>query len=170
MRKTWNYYDLTGLKFGKLTIIKRCGNTKSGNALYECVCDCGNTCFKTKSSLKNRKQMCRHCGNEGIVRNKSHGDSYTKLYRIWEGMKTRCFNKNFCKYDLYGGRGITICDEWLDYNNFKKWAFQNGFDPSLNKEQQSLDRIDCNGNYEPTNCRWADIKTQNKNRRINYAK
>lgn len=73
-------------------------------------------------------------------------------------------------YDLYGGRGITICDEWLDYNNFKKWAFQNGFDPSLNKEQQSLDRIDCNGNYEPTNCRWADIKTQNKNRRINYAK
>ena len=164
-RHSWNYEDITGLKFGKLTILRRYSSSKSGNVIYECKCDCGNLAYKTKSALKNRKQMCRKCGNSNIVRNFKHGDSHSKLYSIWVGMKTRCLNKKSKKYYLYGGRGITICDEWLVYENFKEWALKTGYNPNLTKEEQSIDRIDCNGNYEPTNCRWADIKTQNENRR-----
>lgn len=166
----WNFEDISGKRYGKLLVIKPHSKSKSGNVIYECLCDCGNTTYKTKASLKTRKQMCRTCGNSGIVRNQVHGDSRTKLYKIWVGMKTRCLNPHFRKYHLYGGRGIKVCDEWLNYENFKQWAYANGFDPNKTKVEQSLDRIDCNGNYEPSNCRWADIKTQNYNRRLNYGK
>lgn len=114
--------------------------------------------------------MCKKCANLGIVRNKKHLGSYSRLYSIWSSMKCRCSNKNFYKYHLYGGRGIKVCDEWLDFKNFKKWAYENGYNPNLSRKEQSLDRINCDGNYEPSNCRWADIKTQNNNRRGNYGK
>ncbi len=169
-RHSWNYEDLTGLKIGKLTILRRVGTSKCGNVIYECKCDCGNLTTKTKSALKNRKPMCRKCGNSNIARNIKHGDSKTKLYSIWAGMKSRCFNCNTKKYKLYGGRGITVCEEWLQFKNFKEWALNSGYNPNLTKEEQSLDRINCDGNYEPSNCRWVDIKTQNKNRRLNYGK
>lgn len=77
-------------------------------------------------------------------------------------MKQRCFNPNNHKYKDYGARGITVCDEWMDYHIFKKWSFENGFEEHL-----SLDRIDTNGNYEPSNCRWVDYKKQANNKRNN---
>lgn len=91
----------------------------------------------------------------------THGGSKTRLYRVWRGMKTRCYNANSKKYHHYGGRGIIICDEWLtSFAKFREWALTNGYTDKL-----SIDRIDVNGNYEPSNCRWADDLTQRHNRR-----
>lgn len=90
------------------------------------------------------------------------GRSKTKLYAVWKTMKYRCSNKNNHKYKNYGAKGITVCDEWFDYENFKLWAYSNGY-----KEGLSIDRINVNGNYEPNNCRWVDMKTQQRNRTNN---
>lgn len=91
---------------------------------------------------------------------------HKRLHRIWYGMKQRCYNKNCPAYKYYGGRGIKICDEWLnDCDNFYDWAMNNGFDPKLSKKECSIDRIDVNGNYEPNNCRWVNSHVQGANKR-----
>lgn len=89
-----------------------------------------------------------------------HNKSYTPLYRRWLGIKQRCLNPNNCNYAYYGGRGIKICDEWLDFETFEKWALTNGF-----RKELTIDRIDVNGNYEPSNCRWVTQRIQNINMR-----
>lgn len=91
-----------------------------------------------------------------------HGDSGTRLFKIWCGMRKRCNCKTYYQYYLYGGRGIKICDEWENYINFKKWALKNNYNNNL-----SIDRIDTNKNYEPNNCRWVDKYTQANNKRNN---
>lgn len=95
-----------------------------------------------------------------------HGMSYSKIYSTWQRIKNRCYRKNFSHYKSYGGRGIKVCDEWLDkengFINFKNWAFNNGY-----KDGLSIDRIDVNGNYEPSNCRWITMKEQASNKRTN---
>jgi hypothetical protein len=97
-----------------------------------------------------------------------HGLSRTRLYKVFRDMKTRCYNKNSPDYKDYGGRGIRICSEWLnDYLSFKSWAEENGYDEEAPKMQCTIDRIDVNGNYEPSNCRCVSIAIQNKNRRNN---
>ena len=95
-----------------------------------------------------------------------NGLSHERLYQVYNGMISRCYNKNHPHYDLWGGRGITVCDEWrTDYQSFRKWAYENGYDDKRDRKIQSLDRIDNNGNYCPENCRWTSMKEQNRNKR-----
>lgn len=155
--------DLTGKKFGRLKVIEYYGSNKNGRALWLCKCDCG----KTKSVLGN-SLLCGltlSCGcynkEKAQKRRTKHSLSYSKLYKVWNGMKTRCYNKNFIYYCNYGGRGITICYEWLnDFEIFYKWAISNGYEEGL-----TIDRINNDGNYEPNNCRWITRAEQNRNQR-----
>lgn len=93
-----------------------------------------------------------------------HGLSYHRLYSVWRGMKDRCYNKNNRRYEHYGGRGINVCDEWLeDFLNFYNWAYKNGYNEKEEYGKCTLDRINNDGNYEPTNCRWITLQEQNYN-------
>lgn len=137
------------------------------NRLWKIKCRCGNVFISQPSETSGR---CQKCGGE--VRTKSitkHGESFvkngraTRLYNIWLGVRTRCYNKKNAMYKHYGGRGVKMCHEWDSYMCFKEWALSNGYSDNL-----SLDRIDVNGNYEPSNCRWATQKEQMRNTRKNH--
>lgn len=167
--------DLTGLKFGRLTVIERTGTAKNGAALWRCVCQCGKDTIANASHLTGGFiQSCgclkSEAGRENcLARNTKHGDSrhgkYKRLYGVWHSMRDRCLNSNHHAYASYGGRGITICPEWSDYQNFKAWAVEEGYDPDAPYGKITLDRIDCDKGYSPDNCRWVDMKTQADNRR-----
>ena len=157
--------DLTGQKFGRLTVIKIVGKDKYQNIIWLCKCDCGkDVSVRSASLLKGRTVSC-DCYNKEKAKYafKTHGLSKTRLYRIWTGIKNRCFNENIPKYKNYGNRGIFVCDEWKnDFMSFYNWAMDNGYQDDL-----SIDRINVNGNYEPLNCRWITNKEQSRNKRNN---
>lgn len=161
--------DLTGKTFDRLTVLQRVEDHyyPSGrhDIQYKCRCDCGKElnvlgihlcsghtkscgCFRQDTTSANRKM---------------HGMTNTRLYSIWKNMKRRCLSKTHPDYALYGERGISICDEWIQhFDMFEKWAIDNGYADDL-----SLDRRDVNGNYEPNNCRWVTQKVQCNNTRRN---
>lgn len=151
--------DMTGKIFGSWTVVSKDGNTKGGAALWHCICDCGNSSSITGSDLRNGKSTrCRACSARD--RATTHGKSKTRIYSIYKAMKTRCYNKKAASYDRYGGRGIEVCKEWLDsFDSFRLWAESNGYNDLL-----SIDRIDNNKGYYPSNCRWATHQTQSENR------
>ena len=160
--------DLTGKNFGKLTVIKYCGSNKNGRALWLCQCECGNTKIILGNSLLSKLTFSCGCYNKEHSKNihTKHNMSYSKLYKVWQGMKTRCYNPNFIYYCNYGGRGITICNEWKnDFSKFYEWAINNGY-----KEGLTIDRINNDGNYEPNNCRWVTRAEQNRNKRYTKRK
>lgn len=156
------FTDLTGMRFDKLAVIKK-ANINNEGLRWLCICDCGNYAILNQHTLLRKDKKVKSCGcvlNEyWRKRLTTHGGSDTRLYRIWRGMKSRCYLKNVSNYKYYGGKGVKVCDEWLDFSNFQKWAFQNGY-----AEDLSIDRIDENGNYEPSNCRWVKQNTQVRNR------
>lgn len=160
--------DLTGQRFGRLTVIRatdqRVRSGKSSYIVYECLCDCGNTCFVCTWQLTAKgykgKKSCG-CLNKETGSGYIHGGSRTPLYHVWDSMKARCNNPKNTAYKDYGGRGIRVCAEWQnDFEVFRDWALSNGY-----KEDLSIDRIDVNGNYCPENCRWITIKEQQSNKR-----
>ena len=156
--------ELVGMKIGKLLVLERVGSDKYRRALYRCQCDCGAIVIKTGSSLRRGYESCGCAIVEKAKElHTKHGMTNTRLFRIWGGMRQRCYNKNSKDYHNYGERGITLCKEWEeDFMNFYNWAIVNGYQDDL-----SVDRIDVNGNYEPNNCRWTTPKQQANNTRVN---
>lgn len=163
-----NVEDLTGKKFGRLTVIQNAGyyvgKTGHRRSQYLCRCDCGKEITVRSDSLTTGNT--RSCGClflEG--NNKTHGHHGERLYRIWNGMKCRCEKPYAEKYPIYGGRGITLCEEWHDYAVFREWAYANGYDENAKYGDCTIDRVDVNQGYSPDNCRFVDMKTQNNNKR-----
>lgn len=161
--------DLTGNRYFRLVAIRLAKREGDPHAYWECKCDCGNIVVVRKDSLESGH--AKSCGcylqeryKDGHLR--IHNSEETKLYKAWQGIKQRCCNPKSREYKNYGGRGIAVCPEWLNnYDVFRKWSLENGFDKSVKGHKQSIDRINVNGNYEPSNCRWTDLTTQNYNKR-----
>lgn len=155
--------DLVGEKFGKLTVTDM---VRKNNRTYcICICECGN--IKTISQSHLRSGNTKSCGcwqkDHARILFTKHKKSTCDLYGVWQTMKQRCVNHNHKNYKNYGGRNIKVCDEWLcDFQLFYYWAICNGYKKGL-----TLDRINVNGDYEPTNCRWVTQLEQQNNRRNN---
>lgn len=149
--------EWAGKRYGHLTIIGY------ENKKFICRCDCGGECRAKPSYLFNGKMKtcgynCPHHQEQYDRRSKE------RLYSVWHGMIDRCYNPNSTGYKTYGGRGITVCDEWKnDFWAFNRWGIENGYQEGL-----SIDRIDCDGNYEPSNCRWATTQMQRDNQHDPY--
>ena len=157
--------DITNQKFGKLTVIKRGENTPKGLATWICQCDCGNIVNVRGSDLRKGHTKSCGCASRNFFAKVifKHGFCGTRLHKIWWNIQDRCYNPKVPNYYLYGGRGVKMCQEWLDdFLDFRNWAMANGYDDTL-----TIDRIDVNGNYEPSNCRWITYKAQNRNKRTN---
>ncbi|MEN4457295.1 hypothetical protein ABC558_10935 [Staphylococcus epidermidis] len=160
--------DMTGVNFNGCKVLKRKGTNKDKKITWLCECYCGNLFVTTGKSIRNNTVKSCGCLKQETLskcrkNNKTHGDTGSELYNIWRGIKKRCRKPNAHNYKWYGKRGIDVCDEWYNsYSKFKEWAKTNGYE-----EGSSIDRINVNGNYEPNNCRWVDMKTQQRNRRNN---
>jgi hypothetical protein len=157
--------DLTGKKFGRWTVLEKTKKENDSRAYYKCKCDCGTIRNVMVYNLKSGTSLSCGCLKKENNRknNTTHGESKTKLYKVWAEMKKRCLKKSCSDYENYGGRGITICDEWIDYVNFRNWSLLNGY-----KDNLSIDRINNDKGYNPNNCRWATRKEQMNNTRRNH--
>lgn len=161
--------DLVGQRFGRLTVVSDGERSNKNRLRWKCLCDCGNETTVQSEHLKDHSTTSCGCfAREQVVKSKlTHG--YTRvgrkvrLFSIWNLMLSRCdINSSYPRLKDYAGRGIGVCEEWLDYETFAAWSNHNGYSDIL-----SLDRINNDGNYEPDNCRWTTNKAQARNRRSN---
>lgn len=159
--------DITGERFGRLVAMKYAYTDKEKKAVWECVCDCGTHKMVRAKDLKSGNTKSCGCAKVERARNLKYKDGRCKerLHGVWSTMLQRCRCKTDNEYRFYGAMGITVCDEWMDYRNFKKWAYENGYDENAAKGECTIDRIDSTGNYEPKNCRWVSMEIQRKNKR-----
>jgi hypothetical protein len=154
--------NLKGQKFGKLTVIEKVEKEKDGNARWLCQCECGKQTTVIGISLRRGNTKSCGCWQRKVTGKLSlkHSGSKTRLYKIWSHMISRCNNSKSNAYKDYGGRGISICNEWREFIPFINWAHNNGY-----RDDLTIERKDVNGNYEPGNCTWIPNSEQSKNRR-----
>lgn len=152
--------DLSGMRFARLSVVAYSGNDRHGKAIWECLCDCGKTTTPTTSDLTTGHTTSCGCSRIGKTGTPKHGMFDTPEYNAWRAMKSRCYNKNNKGYPLWGGRGIRVCDQWV--NSFEQFHADMGMKPG---PDYSIDRIDNDGDYTPDNCRWATLSEQNANKR-----
>lgn len=154
--------EITNNKYGKLRAIKKVESRK-GREYWLFRCDCGNEKVIRKSHVTSGATLSCGCLNKEAITKHGIGNKNNKIYRLWEGIKRRAFNSNYSQYKDYGGRGITMCEEWAENPLcFYNWCIQNGY-----KEGLEIDRIDNNKGYSPDNCRFTDRFTQSRNKRSN---
>jgi hypothetical protein len=159
---------IVGERIGRLTVLSRAGSSKRQKALWLCGCDCGGHVIRVAHYLKERRGKRTACPaclglmvREVHVTHGAYVDpAAARLYHVWEGMRQRCLNKNHAAYARYGGRGISICREWDTFISFRAWATSSGYADHL-----TIDRINVDGNYEPSNCQWV-TKSENSKRSI----
>lgn len=155
--------DLTGERFGFIRVVSR-APSRNGVTYWNCICDCGReTTVARPSLIQGRTRSCgcylRKMSAERIIINRrTHGLSKSRLYNIWLSMRARCRDPHNKRFNRYGGRGISVCEEWSSFETFRDWAYSNGYADGL-----SIERIDVNGNYDPSNCSWIPMRDQPKN-------
>ena len=157
--------DMTGKRFNRLTVIGRGANSSQGKAMWICECDCGNIVTVCGCNLRNSHTQscgCLQCEQTSKA-SRTHGMTRTRIYHVWKQMRQRCLNPNHRRFGDWGGRGITICQEWQD--SFEAFYDHVSQLPHFDEARYSLDRKNNDGNYEPGNVRWASPKEQSNNRR-----
>lgn len=161
--------DLTGKRFGKLMVIEY-AYTKNKTRYWKCLCDCGKISYPSSNSLNMGHTKSCGCLNH-VPTTETHGLSKkTPIYFVWKELRHRCSNPNHKSFKNYGGRGITVCTQWEDFKTFYDWAVLNGYKEETlknGKNKLTIDRIDVNGNYEPSNCRFITNQEQARNKRNN---
>lgn len=164
--------DLTGMIYGRLKVLYRypadyiTPSTGKHTSRWFCLCECGNTSIVSSSQLRSGKtQSCGCLQRERSAQaHTTHGGRYDRLHMMWANMKNRCFNPKYAEYKDYGGRGISVCEDWHTYEAFRDWALNMGYQSDAVRGKQTLDRIDIDGDYCPENCRLVDMYAQANNK------